>query len=203
MTHSYIASITNLPFWRVTDFFLSFLTHKRHILAVLHQAADNNPCVWNKEIAKLLGLFVIFSLLQLKSGCSRFQNPLKPVLLTVCSLLCLWPWAKACGSAGRVKSYHSSFVRAALGLQSFRLKCIYFNSFGLGGSFLPCRYNSDQSLICLPCWGSSSVQVPSFSASVCQHSLPSASAIQWFWLLSADSSLSPKAALQCLYPLTW
>lgn len=117
---------------------------------MLHQAADNNPCVWNKEIAKLLGLFVIFSLLQLKSGCSRFQNPLKPILVTVCSLLCLWPWAKACGTAGRVKSYHSSSVRAALGLKSFRLKCIYFNSFGLGGSFLPRRYNSDQraSFVC-------------------------------------------------------
>lgn len=133
-----------------SDFSPSFLTHKRHILAVLHQAADNNPCVWNEEIAKLLGLFVIFSLLQLKSGCSRFQNPLKPVLVAVCSLLCFWPWAKACGTAGRVKSYHSLSVRAALGLQSFSLKSIYFSSFGLGGSFLYCRYNSDQraSFVC-------------------------------------------------------
>lgn len=111
---------------------------------MLHQVADDNPCVWNKEIAKLLGLFVIFSLLQLKSGCCRFQNLLKPMLISVCSLLCLWPWAKACGTAGRMKSYHSSSVRAALGLQSFSLKCIYFSSFGLGGSFLPCRYKSDQ-----------------------------------------------------------
>lgn len=117
---------------------------------MLHQAAVNSSCVCNKEIAKLLGLLLIFSLLQLKSGCSRFQNPLKPILITVCSLLCLWPWAKACGAAGRVKSYHSSSVRAALGLQSFSLKCIYFNSFGLAGSFLPCRYNSDQraSFVC-------------------------------------------------------
>lgn len=117
---------------------------------MLHQAADNNPCVWNKEMARVLGLFVIFSLLQLLSGCSWFQNPLKPMLVTVCSLLYLWPWAKACGTAGRVKSYHSSSVRAALGLQSFSLKCIYFNSFGLGGSFLLCSYSSDQraSFVC-------------------------------------------------------